>query len=270
MVGANYTGGRRNAAKARAKDTTGRLQRGHFSKQRLGILTDALRSRRPDHQSLARSRPSAAADDPNLTPNSWSGYSTCAPAATVYDISLGHAKRDLAEKQQRQPAQYNSHLRRNGSGPFSPPLQPGLPHLDPRVRNDLPAVTPVDSLALTVNGKPDTMQTLLPATAISSCATPSSPSRSEPAFHRTSLPEQQSTPITEMPKRRSKILDLINISDREHLFFRTPRFAALPVSDISSDESQRASPAIVYRITPPYKPPRAFTFAFHVPNLSLS
>ena len=214
MVGANYTGGRRNAAKARSKDTTGRLQRGHFSKQRLAILTDALRSRRPDHQPLTCSRPAAAADHPNPTSNPRSGslYSTPTPAATIYDISLGHAQRDLAQKK----------ALRNGGGPFLPT------RLDPCVRNDLPAVTPVDSstsLALTGKGEPDPAaapQTLLPP----SCATtPSPPSHSLPQpnspqespFRRRSLLERQPAPVTRLP--RSKILDLIHISDREHIPF---------------------------------------------------
>lgn len=230
MPGANYTGGRRNAAKARSKDTTGRLQRGHFSKQRLGILADALRTRRTDHQSLSSSRPSP--DDPNLPSNSPSGslispsvYSTCTPAATIYDISLGHAKRDLAQKQRRRhSAQQDFHPHRNDGLPFSPSPQPCL---DPSVRNDFPTVT---SPVLTGNGEPDpapSSQTLLPATtsaAIPSCTSSSSPSRPrsrqsphpEPASHRASFPEKQPTPVTETPlKRRSKVLDLIDISDRK-------------------------------------------------------
>lgn len=262
MGGANYTGGRRNAAKARSKDTTTRLQRGHFSKQRLGILTDALRSRRTDHhQSLSHSRLSP--DDPNLTSNSPSGslispsvYSTCTPAATVYDISLEHAKRDFAQKQrQRQSAQLH----------WTDGL-PSSPCLDPSARNDLPAVT---SPVLTGNGKPDTTapssQTLLSATtpaAIPSCtSSSSSPSRPlsrqssypEPEPHPASLSEKQPTPVTDV--RRSKVLDLIDISDRERFcFLRTPRFVALPVSMyIPSHKSWRTFLFIIYH-TAPYRP----------------
>ena len=237
MVGANYTGGRRNAAKARSKDTTGRLQRGHFSKQRLGILTDALRSRRPDHQSPPRST-----DDPNLASNPRSGslvppsgYSTCTPAATVYDISLGHAQRDLARKH---PTRHD----------FSPSIS-GLPDLNPYSQNDLPAVAPVGPsapLALTERGEPEpasNAQTLLPATpstAIPSCPTLSSPRRSQPqpSPHPgpASLPEGPA-PVTELhSKRRSKILDLIDISDRELFFFAGSSPAELPVSGMSSND----------------------------------
>ncbi|KIP11169.1 hypothetical protein PHLGIDRAFT_157855 [Phlebiopsis gigantea 11061_1 CR5-6] len=42
MAGANYMGGRRNAAKARVRDTDGRLQRSHFSKQRFPVLAKGL------------------------------------------------------------------------------------------------------------------------------------------------------------------------------------------------------------------------------------
>lgn len=252
MVGANYTGGRRNAAKARSKDTTGRLQRGHFSKQRLGILTDALRSRRPDHLPLTRSRPSVGADNPNLTSNprsgsliSPSGYPTSAPTATVYDISLGHAKRDLAQKQLRlQPARIDFHPHPNTDSLFLPPLQPG-----PSISSDSPAVAPLESstsLVLTGKGEPNpafSPQTLLLATtsaAVPSCATipsqahtlPQPSPRPEPAFARGSLTEKQATPVTtgQPSKRRSKVLHLIDISDREHiLFLRLSRNPALSV-----------------------------------------
>ena len=227
MVGANYTGGRRNAAKARSKDTTGRLQRGHFSKQRLGILTDALRSRRPDHQSL--SRPCPVTDNPNLTVTprpgfliSPSGYSTCTPLATVHDISLGHAKRDLAQKQLllRQSTQQVSHPHRNDHTFFSGPSSQSE-----QLRSDLHnAATP------TVKGEPDpapNLQTLLPKAASpvgQPCATP--PPHPGPALSPASLPEKQQTlTIQKTPKPQSRILDLIDASDRKHPFsgfFRLP------------------------------------------------
>ena len=242
MVGANYTGGRRSAAKARSKDTTARLQRGHFSKQRLGILTNALRSR-PDHQSLSRSRPWAAADNPNLN-------SACTPAATVYDISLGHAQRDLAQKQ-RQRRQSTQRLRSNDGLPFSPSKKSGQPCLDPSI---LPPVTSIESSASLALNSAHSLQTLLPATAsaaIPSCATPSSPShpqprpnsRPEPAFRRASLPEHQPTPVTEMPsKRRSKILDLLDISDRKRLCF------VLRFLDLSTACARHTTPQISARL----------------------
>ena len=219
MVGANYTGGRSNAAKARSKDTAGRLQRGHFSKQRLGILTEALRSRRTDHQSL--SRPCAATDHPNLTANhrsgsliSPSGYSPCTPAATIHDISLGHAKRDLARKQLllRQSAQQVSHLHRNDEALFSPFPHPEQSH------SDLPAAIS-ESSTLTGKEEPDPASSppaILPATTSpvgQPCVTP--PLHPEPALRPGPLPENQPTPVPETPSRKSKILDLID-SDREH------------------------------------------------------
>lgn len=220
MVGANYTGGRRNAAKARSKDTATRLQRGHFSKQRLGILTGALGSRRPDHESLSRP---PVTDNPNLTAHlrsgfliSPSGYSTCTPVATVHDISLGHAKRDLARKhlqpQLSQSTQHNSHFHRNEDLPFLSSSQPGLHRLRP------PAATSVQSpssLALTGKQEPDStpsLQTLLPAgTSVGQPSATSSPPHTEPA-PRPPSPEKQP------PIRRSKILDLVDASDREHTF----------------------------------------------------
>jgi hypothetical protein len=42
MTGANYTGGKRNAARDRSRDASGRLQRGYFSRQRLNLLANGL------------------------------------------------------------------------------------------------------------------------------------------------------------------------------------------------------------------------------------
>ncbi|KAF9468183.1 hypothetical protein BDZ94DRAFT_1318265 [Collybia nuda] len=42
MPGANYMGGKRNAAKTRSKDTIGRIQKGFFSKRRLDMLSQGL------------------------------------------------------------------------------------------------------------------------------------------------------------------------------------------------------------------------------------
>lgn len=231
MVGANYTGGRRSAAKARSKDTTARLQRGHFSKQRLGILTDALRSRRPDHRSLSRP---PVAGNPNLTAHhrpgsliSPSGYSACMPVATVHDISLRHAKRNLARQhpqpQLRQSLQQHPHLHRNRDA-LSTSLQPEQHRLD------LLTVTSRESPqiphALTGTGELDPasgLQTLLPATT--SVGQLSPPSHPEPTS-----PEKRPTSFT--AKRRSNILDLIAASDRKCTSF--------DLCDIPSHEARRA------------------------------
>ncbi|TDL25775.1 hypothetical protein BD410DRAFT_607596 [Rickenella mellea] len=45
MAGANYMGGKRSYAKARAKDTTGRTEKGHFLRQRHQILSRKLKDR---------------------------------------------------------------------------------------------------------------------------------------------------------------------------------------------------------------------------------
>ena len=197
MVGANYTGGRRNAAKVRSKDTTASLQRGHFSKQRLGILIDALRSRGPDH------RPPT--DNHNLTTNPResgsfvppSGYSTCAPLATIYDISLGHARRDLARKQLK-PRQ-STYLNRNNE-PSTP--QPERPHpVFPPTASVEPSITAPAGKSETDSAS--SLHPLLPPVV-------SKPSTSEP------VPENKSTRNEVPSKPRSRILDLIDASDREH------------------------------------------------------
>ncbi|KAG6916172.1 hypothetical protein DXG01_008145 [Tephrocybe rancida] len=45
MPGANYMGGKRNAAKARAKDSTGRIQKGYFGRKRLNMLSNGIPGR---------------------------------------------------------------------------------------------------------------------------------------------------------------------------------------------------------------------------------
>nr|GAT52447.1 predicted protein [Mycena chlorophos] len=69
--GANYMGGRRNAARTRSKDTVGRAQKNHFHRQRLDVLSNGL----------SRAQTGRA---PSVT----SGYG---PKATAEDIGLSHA-----------------------------------------------------------------------------------------------------------------------------------------------------------------------------------
>ncbi|KAK7032792.1 hypothetical protein R3P38DRAFT_771414 [Favolaschia claudopus] len=71
--GANYMGGKRNAARARNKDSTGRTQKNHFSRQRLEILSKGLSGR-------AGSRNS-------------SGHG---PRAHASDIELSHARHHVS------------------------------------------------------------------------------------------------------------------------------------------------------------------------------
>ncbi|KAH9481759.1 hypothetical protein JR316_0006286 [Psilocybe cubensis] len=77
MPGANYMGGKRNAMKARAKDTIGRQEKGHFGRQRLNILS----------QGLSASKPSEKAQQAKdiMHPNS-KGLS---------DIDLAHARKKI-------------------------------------------------------------------------------------------------------------------------------------------------------------------------------
>ncbi|KAN0113405.1 hypothetical protein V8E52_007686 [Russula decolorans] len=42
MTGANYTGGKRNVARTRFRDSTRRVQKNHFGRRRLGILSRGL------------------------------------------------------------------------------------------------------------------------------------------------------------------------------------------------------------------------------------
>ncbi|KAJ7045489.1 hypothetical protein C8F04DRAFT_436190 [Mycena alexandri] len=67
--GANYMGGKRNAARTRCKDTTGRAHKNFFSRQRLDILSKGLSGRAPS--------------------GSTSGLG---PRITASDIGLSHAK----------------------------------------------------------------------------------------------------------------------------------------------------------------------------------
>ncbi|THH09030.1 hypothetical protein EW145_g2304 [Phellinidium pouzarii] len=75
MTGANYMGGRRNAARARTKDIASRVQKGHFSKQRHQILVQGL-------QDGIRVDKVDRAVQPGC----------------VGDINLAHAKKDIQGK----------------------------------------------------------------------------------------------------------------------------------------------------------------------------
>ncbi|KAJ7760721.1 hypothetical protein DFH07DRAFT_771797 [Mycena maculata] len=68
--GANYMGGKRNAARTRSKDTTGRVHKTHFGRQRLEILSKGLGGR-------------------GTSGGTPSGYG---PRITASDIALSHAK----------------------------------------------------------------------------------------------------------------------------------------------------------------------------------
>ncbi|KAI0346544.1 hypothetical protein BDW22DRAFT_1425997 [Trametopsis cervina] len=101
MAGANYMGGRRNAAKARIKDENGRLQKCHFGKQRLSILTKGL------------GRPAASLS--SGLPMHPTGSSTEHIAA----ITLAHARREsLASYTNKNDAGYmraTTHIEKAGS-----------------------------------------------------------------------------------------------------------------------------------------------------------
>ncbi|KIJ98472.1 hypothetical protein K443DRAFT_133423 [Laccaria amethystina LaAM-08-1] len=60
MPGANYMGGKRNAAKARTRDVVGRQQKGFFGRQRLNILSKGLQTSTPK---LSRDAPDPRAKE---------------------------------------------------------------------------------------------------------------------------------------------------------------------------------------------------------------
>ncbi|KAJ7690143.1 hypothetical protein B0H17DRAFT_1201930 [Mycena rosella] len=78
--GANYMGGKRNAARARSKDATGRVHKNFFGRQRLDILSKGLSGRAP----------------------SGGSSSGCGPRVSASDIGLSHA-RHLAPDQNTVP-----------------------------------------------------------------------------------------------------------------------------------------------------------------------
>ncbi|KAI9060999.1 hypothetical protein FKP32DRAFT_1594674 [Trametes sanguinea] len=82
MPGANYMGGKRNAARARVKDATGKVQRDHFGKKRFEILRTGLSK---GHGS-ARDRANKTGSGPRVLP----------------EISLAHATR-ACNRQQPDP-----------------------------------------------------------------------------------------------------------------------------------------------------------------------
>ncbi|KAG1804735.1 uncharacterized protein HD556DRAFT_474580 [Suillus plorans] len=73
MTGANYMGGKRNAARARTKDSTGRVQKRHFGQQRLAAALSNTKEGRakPEKMSLK---------------------------SVLHQINLAHAQRDAKIK----------------------------------------------------------------------------------------------------------------------------------------------------------------------------
>ncbi|KAJ7746342.1 hypothetical protein B0H16DRAFT_1557108 [Mycena metata] len=65
--GANYMGGKRNAARARSKDTTGRAHKNFFSRQRLDILSKGLSGGAPSGGSTSGLGPRITASDIDLS-----------------------------------------------------------------------------------------------------------------------------------------------------------------------------------------------------------
>ncbi|KAJ7183224.1 hypothetical protein C8R46DRAFT_1344105 [Mycena filopes] len=85
MAGANYMGGKRNAARARSKDATGRAHKNFFGRQRLDILSKGLSGRVP----------------------SGGSSSGLGPRITASDIALSHAKH-LVPPLDREEVVFNS------------------------------------------------------------------------------------------------------------------------------------------------------------------
>ncbi|KAF8841808.1 hypothetical protein BDN67DRAFT_489364 [Paxillus ammoniavirescens] len=73
MAGANYMGGKRNAARARTKDAAGRAQKRHFGRQRLAAALCMTREDRRIHLSK-----------PTLS-------------SVLPEIDLAHARRDIVD-----------------------------------------------------------------------------------------------------------------------------------------------------------------------------
>ncbi|KAF9075495.1 hypothetical protein BDP27DRAFT_1315142 [Rhodocollybia butyracea] len=79
MAGANYMGGRRNATKARVKDSTGRAQKRYFGAQRLNLAAN--------RQKLEQSSELEPSDEHFRKP---------VPAKSMTDIKFAHAKQNSA------------------------------------------------------------------------------------------------------------------------------------------------------------------------------
>ncbi|PPR05975.1 hypothetical protein CVT24_004639 [Panaeolus cyanescens] len=77
MPGANYMGGKRYAARARAKDAVGKLQKGYFGRQKLNVLSQNLSTNAVYQQTKKRSKDGA-----------------------LNEISLSHAKRKVSTEEE--------------------------------------------------------------------------------------------------------------------------------------------------------------------------
>ncbi|KAG2756968.1 hypothetical protein P692DRAFT_20713473 [Suillus brevipes Sb2] len=107
MTGANYMGGKRNAARARTKDSTSRVQKRHFGQQRLAAALCNTREERgkPEKMSLksvlhqinlahAQRDAKIKGSHPSLVPHT----------STSCDLSSAHGPSFSSLKRRKQPS----------------------------------------------------------------------------------------------------------------------------------------------------------------------
>ncbi|KAG1770974.1 hypothetical protein EDD22DRAFT_11607 [Suillus occidentalis] len=108
MAGANYMGGKRNAARARTKDSTSRVQKRHFGQQRLAAALCNTREERgkPEKMSLKsvlhQINLAHAQRDAKIK---GSHPSRLAPhTSTLCDLSTAHGTSFSTSKRRKQPS----------------------------------------------------------------------------------------------------------------------------------------------------------------------
>ncbi|KAG0694686.1 hypothetical protein DFH29DRAFT_1083719 [Suillus ampliporus] len=106
MTGANYMGGKRNAARARTKDSTGRLQKRHFGQQRLAA---ALCNTREEREKPEKMTLKSVLHQINLAPAQRDAiikgsFPSTAHTSTSCDQSFTHNTSLDASKRRKQPS----------------------------------------------------------------------------------------------------------------------------------------------------------------------
>ncbi|KAG2140142.1 hypothetical protein DEU56DRAFT_798894 [Suillus clintonianus] len=106
MTGANYMGGKRNAARARTKDSTGRVQKRHFGQQRLAAALCNTREERGKPEKITLN---SILHQINLAPAQRDakvkgGLPSTAHTSTLCDTSFAHCTALDTSKRRKKPS----------------------------------------------------------------------------------------------------------------------------------------------------------------------
>ncbi|KAG2369142.1 hypothetical protein BDR07DRAFT_1389723 [Suillus spraguei] len=171
MTGANYMGGKRNAARARTKDSTSRVQKRHFGQQRLAAaLCNTKEERgRPERMSLksvlhqinlAHAQRDAKIKDsyPSTAHSSSTGTSRNPSESFAHGTSFVTSKRRkkpskiLRTLDFSDPVAYRDAIDRILSIPLSEMIGLSLQEMSPRSEDGGPGIDPHEDILLPIDG----------------------------------------------------------------------------------------------------------------------